>query len=121
MPLCLYEEQAKRSFYFRIYTVAEEIILMDCIFWIKCSLFCIKVLDLQTLLANNKAVIMYGACATGKSTCYQTLSRALSQFHSPWSSPNENKESFSNENFTRVNLKVVYPNTLSHEEVTVFV
>ena len=63
---------------------------------------------------------MYGACATGKSTCYQTLSRALSQFHSPWSSPNENKESFNNENFARVNLKVVYPNTLNHEEVSFF-
>eukprot|EP00111_Clytia_hemisphaerica_P005633 TCONS_00016358-protein len=76
-----------------------------------------KVLELQSLLCTNQAVIIYGSCATGKSTCYQTLSRALCQFHSPWSLQADTLESLKNENFARVNLKVVYPNALSQGEI----
>jgi len=73
------------------------------------------------LLSTNQAVILYGHCASGKSTCYKTLARALCQFHSPWSLQADATGSTTphseNSNFARVNLKVVYPNALSDEEV----
>ena len=84
-------------------------------------------MQLYEILVVRRSVILLGDPGTGKSTCYQTLSRALCQFSSVWaeavkkrrlqameSSASSEKENFI---FSNVQLSTFYHKALTTEEV----
>ena len=85
-------------------------------------------MELHITMQFNHSIILLGNSGSGKTVCYQTLCRALCQFYSTWSQEvkkrrqrklgNTNPQSESS-SFSKVNLSVLYPKTVTHSEVRI--
>ena len=84
-------------------------------------------MQLYEILVVHRSVILLGDPGTGKSTCYQTLARALCQFSSVWaqavkkrrlqameSSTSNEKDNFI---FSNIQLSTFYHKAMTTEEV----
>ena len=83
-------------------------------------------MELYEVLSLNTSVILLGDPGTGKSACYQTLCRALSQFSSAWNQAIKRRfqmldcsRDIVSEGFTisKVHLSNFYHKAMTTEEV----